>query len=497
MSATFRRGSGRGVGVVAIALALLVAACGGAETSGDFVLDIPADAELASPAPDPPASASSSDPQYEALDLSRLGGNASTAPSAIPSDLEVGFTEEGYPYRGSADAAVTLVEYSDYACPFCARYTAQNTPLLLEQYGVTGQVRFVFREFPLVGLHPTAPAAHAAAFCAGEEGAELYWAMHDEIFARQGDWTNLPDPADYFAGLAESLGVGMTAYGECIESGRAQERIDADVAEAQQQYGFNGTPSFRLEADALEDDYTLIGALAVESFSAALDAMVAGEAPPGASVAGEPATPEPAGLPAWADRTTGLLPDPERPGYTQAGDQFKGDPEAPLVVIEFSDFQCPFCGDHALEVQPAIDEALVDSGQVMWVYKHLPLNIHPLAPIAGAAAECAADQGAFWEMHHALFEASDAWIDASDTEAALIAVAADVGLDTGPFQTCLAGREALERVLADQAEASGVISSTPSFVVVQGGRGLLIEGSRPADQFIATLQGYIDSDADG
>ena len=239
----------------------------------------------------------------------------------------------------------------------------------------------------------------------------------------------------------------------------------------------------------------MIGALPVESFAAALDALLAGEPPPGAATASDEPPPEPPGLPVWADRGTGLLPDPDRPGINVAGDQYKGDPDAPIVVIEFSDFQCPFCRDHAMEVQGAIDQALVDTGQVMWVYKHLPLSIHPLAPIAGAAAECASDQGRFWEMHEALFENSNAWIE-GDTEAELRAVAAEVGLDAAAFDTCLAGREALERVLADQSDATGIISQTPSFVVVQGDRGTLIEGSRPADQFVATLQGYIDAGAE-
>ena len=111
-------------------------------------------------------------------------------------------------------------------------------------------------------------------------------------------------------------------------------------------------------------------------------------------------------------------------------------------------------------------------------------------------AECAADQGRFWEMHKALFAASEAWIE-GDTEAEIAIVAADVGLDAAAFQSCLAGRAALERVLSDQSDATGIISQTPSFVVVQGERGLLIEGSRPADQFVATLQGYIDAVVEG
>ena len=111
-------------------------------------VDAPANAELASPIPDTATTTTSFGP----LDLSALGAEE---PSVSSDGLEVGFTAEGYPYRGSSDATVTLVEFSDYACPFCGRHTAQTAPLLLEQYGTTGQVRSCFREFPLVSLHPT------------------------------------------------------------------------------------------------------------------------------------------------------------------------------------------------------------------------------------------------------------------------------------------------------------------------------------------------------
>ena len=86
-----------------------------------------------------------------------------------------------------------------------------------------------------------------------------------------------------------------------------------------------------------------------------------------------------------------------------AGDEYRGNTDAKVTVIEFSDFQCPFCKQHVEETQPALDEEFVDSGKVMWVFKHFPLSIHPQAPAAGAAAECAADQGKFWEMHELLF----------------------------------------------------------------------------------------------
>ena len=324
---------------IAGAVALVFVACGG-DTSGPVAVDVSANPELASPVPEAPEDATA-DTSYAPLDLpSPTVGITPTPEPPVAVDIAMGFTSEGHPFRGNPDATVTVIEYSDYACPFCGRHTAEVAPALLDQYGATGQVRFIFREFPLVGLHPTAPFAHAAAFCAAEQDAALYWAMHDEIFSRQSEWTQLSDPSDFLATLAAEIGVEVAAYEDCLGSDRPGEHITADVAEAQE-YGFSGTPSFRLTSAALEHDYQLIGAQPLEVFTAALDAMLAGQPPPGVEVAST--EPQPSGLPAWADRTSGLLPDPDQPGVNQAGDQYKGDPDAPIVVIEFSDFQCPFC----------------------------------------------------------------------------------------------------------------------------------------------------------
>lgn len=479
---------------------LLLAACsnsGESESDDPVVLDIdaPANTELASPMPDTATTTTSFGP----LDLNAIGAEepAVEGPSVASNGLEVGFTAEGYPYRGSSDATVTLVEFSDYACPFCGRHTAQTAPLLLEQYGTTGQVRFVFREFPLVSLHPTAPIAHAVAVCAGEQSAELYWSVHDGIFANQDAWTTLPDPTASLVALAEGAGVEAVALQECIDSGRATDVVNADVATAQS-FGFNGTPSFQVMADAVEGTYDVIGAQPVEVFQSYLDSLLAGEVPDGA-VPGQEAgeDPEPQGLPAWADRVTGLQPDPDRPGVNMAGDYYKGDPAAPLVVVEFSDFECPFCGVHTLETQPTVDATFVDTGQVMWVYKHLPLPMHPSARNAAVAAECAGDQGQFWEMHDLLFETVERWAgEGVDTDLALVQLAAESGLDAAAFGSCFESRSALERVLTDMDDANGIISETPSFVVIQGERGSLLSGAQPVDEFVAILQARLDEVAD-
>jgi protein-disulfide isomerase len=230
------------------------------------------------------------------------------------------------------------------------------------------------------------------------------------------------------------------------------------------------------------ESYTLVGAQPSAKFTQWLDALLAGEAPPTA----KQAKAKPAELPFWA-KPEGLAPDPERPGYTLAGDQYKGNPQAALVIVEFADFQCPPCRRHALEVQSVLDQRFVDTGEVLWVFKHLPLKEHAQSAAAAAAAECAAEQNRFWEMHHLLFEHQERWAgDATDT--ALLALAAPLDLDQTRFTTCFNGRQALERVLADLYDAQGVVRTTPTFIMVYGDKGSVMRGSLPAEQFVTRLQ---------
>src|SRR5262249_39481505 len=152
----------------------------------------------------------------------------------------------------------------------------------------------------------------------------------------------------------------------------------------------------------------------------------------------------------------GLAPDPNRPGFTVAGDPYKGNPNAKLVLVEFGDFQCPVCQRHALTTQPELDKRFVETGQVRWVGQHFPRRIHPHAPVAAAAAECAGDQDKFWAMHHRLFEQMEQWSSGADPDTALLRLAADLELDRAKFTACLTSRKALERVLRDLYDGQAI-----------------------------------------
>lgn len=405
-------------------------------------------------------------------------GHAATGAGDTHLGIAAGFEADGSPSLGSSRAPVVLEEWSDYQCPFCARHFAQTAPALREKYLRSGQVRLVFRDFPIAGLHPTAELGHLAARCAGAQGAAKYWAMHDALFSRQREWAPLPQPGEFLAGVAHDIGLDMPAYDACVRSGQFKPALAASIEEGRKR-GYNGTPSFLFRT--VDGKYTapVEGAQPMERFAAIADALVAGNPPP------EQQAPKRPPLPFWAT-PAGFAPDPARRGYNRAGDAYKGNPQAKLAVIEFTDFQCPACRTHAVEAQPAIDTALVSPGKVLWVVKHLPLKIHAQALIAAVAAECAGEQGKFWPMHDRLFADVERWTR-DPPESTLTAVAADAGLEKAAFEACLDGRRALERVVGDLYDAQDIVRVTPSFVIIEGDSGSLT-GPLPADQFVALLR---------
>ena len=144
----------------------------------------------------------------------------------------------GAPSKGNPNARVTLIEFSDYECPFCARYTRETWPLLEKEYVTTGKVRYVFRNFPIPKLHNQAMKAHEAALCAGEQGR--YWEMHDLLFAKSPaiEQTALID-------YAARTGLKADQFQTCLSGGKHLARIRLDITEAQG-VGVTGTPTFFL-----------------------------------------------------------------------------------------------------------------------------------------------------------------------------------------------------------------------------------------------------------
>jgi protein-disulfide isomerase len=348
----------------------------------------------------------------------------------------------------------------------------------------TGQLKVVFMDFPLAQLHPNAPTASAAALCVAEQSPVAFWEMHAMLFETQDEWANLSDPNTFFTELAAQTDVELRDFEVCLSSG-SKDAVVEETFQRARDLGFSGTPSFQFVIEETGETAELVGAQPFDRFATWIDSLLAGEIPAEAESQAEGG----GEIPYWAT-AEGLAPDPDRPGYTMAGDQYRGSTDAEVVVIEYSDFQCPYCARHVANTQPVLDETFVDTGQVRWVFKHFPLNIHPQAPAAGVAAECAAEQGEFWEMHHLLFETTSQWSN-NDPNSTFVDLAADLQLDVDAFEACLEDPEMMARVEADFAEGRPFVQGTPTFIVMTGEQGRIIPGALPAESFVEALEGIL------
>jgi protein-disulfide isomerase len=187
-------------------------------------------------------------------------------PRGIGATIDVG----DRPARGEASAKVTLVEFSDYQCPFCASYVRVTYPAIEAAYIKTGKVRTVFFDTPLANLHKNAFKAAQAAACAREQGK--YWEMHDRLFQSQAAL----EPWDPHA---EALGLDVARFRECLDSGRYDTQIRHDMGEGQR-LGATSTPTF-LIGQTSPDDGTKVkvlavlrGALPFADFKAAIDPLL-------------------------------------------------------------------------------------------------------------------------------------------------------------------------------------------------------------------------------
>lgn len=165
-----------------------------------------------------------------------------------------------------------------------------------------------------------------------------------------------------------------------------------------------------------------------------------------------------------------------------------GDEQARVIMVEFADFQCPFCAQFARNVLPEVIENYVHTGRVAVGFKHLPLPAHRLAPVAAKASECALSQGKFWPMYDALYRAGP--LDESSIRTAAV----EAELDDAPFDACMS-QEAAPEIQADQQLARSLkISSTPTFLVgitMPDGRLRITgatTGARPYDVFSGLLE---------
>ena len=201
--------------------------------------------------------------------LSPQPTQAPSQPSA-PQIFQVSVDDD--PVKGDPDAPVTVVEFSDFQCPFCARFYTQTLPALEENYIDTGKIKLVYRDMPLANLHPNAHTAHIAAECADEQGK--FWEYHDVLFEKQNQWNriSLDDATNNFKEYAIELGLNSASFDICLLSQSMADEVNADLSAAGQ-YGATGTPTFFIGNE--KDGFVkLVGAQPFSAFQAAIDAIL-------------------------------------------------------------------------------------------------------------------------------------------------------------------------------------------------------------------------------
>lgn len=362
---------------------------------------------------------------------------AALAGNAAPSDWREAVA-------GNSDAPVTIVEFFDYQCPFCLRANPALDEAIKKH---PGKIHLVLKNLPLA-IHPDSLLAHEAALAAAEQGH--FWEMHDLLFANPKK-VKLPD----LIGYARQLHLDVPRFQQRLESGFFKPAIDQDKALASA-LGITGTPSYFINGQ------TLSGALSAERFGQAIDDALEGKKPAPAKTS---KAAKAASVARGSVRDLDLSRAPAR-----------GDAQAPVTVIEFSDLQCPFCA----RVTPTLREIMAKyPGQVRWVFKSFPLGFHKDSPLAHAAVMAAARQGKFWEMHDLIFSNQK-----NLKRDNLMEEARSLNLDMIRFIADLDNPEIRQQIEADRQEGEKLsVTGTPSFFI----NGRPYSGALSIEQFQAAI----------
>ncbi len=362
------------------------------------------------------------------------------------------------PVTGARDALVTIIEYSDFQCPFCKR-VEDTMKQVMKAY--PNDVRIVWKDNPLP-FHPRAkPAAILARQAYKTKGDKGFWDAHEALFESQ---PKLED-TDLQA-IADKLGLGWENVKAAIDSNKFADKIDASVDQAAD-FQARGTPHFFINGVRLS------GAQPFEKFKATIDDQLAkakavlARGVPRAKIyeeivkeGKEPPPPEKKEVPP---------PDANSP--------VKGPASAKVTIQIFSDFQCPFCK----RVEPTLAELEKEYGtKVRWVWRHMPLPFHKDAPLASEAAqEAFAQKGnvGFWLMHDKLFDSQGGeGIERPQLEK----IAQSIGLDMDKFKAALDSHKHKAKLDSDSAVGNKAgIGGTPGFVI----NGYFLSGAQPAAAF--------------
>jgi protein-disulfide isomerase len=359
------------------------------------------------------------------------------------------------PFLGKADAPVTMVEFSDFQCPYCKR-VEDSLKKVKETYG--DKVRLVWKHEPLP-FHPRAePAAELSLEAKAQKGATGFWAAHDKLFEIQ---PKLED-SDLEKAAAD-LGLNVDKVKAAMKDHKYKKEIDAD-AELGDDVQASGTPHFFINGRRL------VGAQPFEKFQKIIDEEIKKFDDQKGKVAAK-------------DYYDSLMkdakgaPEPEKktPPAIPAGAPWKGKSDAKVVIQEWSDFQCPFCG----RVEGTLAEIMKNYGdKVKFVWRDKPLPMHPNAPLAGEFAREALKQkgpDGFWKAHDKMM-ANQQKLSREDLEG----YGKEIGLDEAKLKAALDSHVHKASMDVDDKAGSDIgISGTPAFLI----NGYYVSGAQPYQKF--------------
>ncbi len=361
----------------------------------------------------------------------------------------------GVPLRGASQAPVLIEVYGDFMCPFSVRFSSTLKDL---DRSYPDKLRIAFRHFPLP-FHQGAHLMAEASACAEEQGK--FWEYHDKLMA-EAKKREKPELVQ----IANDLGLSSPKFVECLDSGRHVKKVDNDISVGRAN-GVQGTPGYLINGRRGS------GAMPVES----MKPLIAWHLNPAGVYPGKPKPPanQPApGAPNQQPRP-GMDPAKIYPldaawlkkGFSQ------GSENAPVTLVEFFDYNCPFCKKGA-----EVADALVAQygSKLRRVSKHYPLPMHPNAAITSEALLCAHEQSKFMELRKEVL--GESWGKSSVED--LKAAAKKVGLKQVDFDACLDSRKMKASVEEDMKMASSAgVQSTPTFIV----NGTPVVGAQPIESF--------------
>jgi protein-disulfide isomerase len=372
------------------------------------------------------------------------------------------------PSEGRADAPVTIVDWSDYACGYCNR--VQDTLDRLDRL-YPGQIRWVHRILPLDDDNTIAAEAALAAAAQGR-----FRAMHARLYGVRGHI----DRAGVEL-IAQELGLDMVRFRGDLDTGVYRKAIASDVADAAQ-LGVTGTPTFfvngrpvhgnqplKVFADIVDQELVRATGVRAQHPADLYAALVAN---------GKPT----ADAPADANNTNPEL-DPNtayRVGLGLPGHQLGSD-DALVTIVEFSDFQCPYCAKEAPVLEKIHQKYPT---QVRIIYRHMAMSFHRSSSIAAEAAVAAAEQGKFWAFHDQVFSHFGHL-----TRADLEGFAQAAGVDLVKFRAALDDRRYHDAVIAETAAAEALgVDGTPTMFV----NGQPVSGARDEAGLEHIVQAMLD-----